>query len=93
MTCCDSTGSDDGLGFVLEMVRLLLLRPDFIVCEYVEKNVFLTNVLFASGNLFFGFDDLPTESLKSISTLPAAFGEGGGPAGIQEEPSSEAGLL
>ena len=61
MTCCNGSRSNDGLGFVLEMVCFLLLRPNFIVCKYVIKNGFLSDRLFASSNFFLGLDDLPTK--------------------------------
>ena len=45
----DGAGRDDGLGFVLEVVRFLFLRSDVVVGEDVEEDVRLTRRLSVSG--------------------------------------------
>ena len=67
VSCRNCAGSNDGLGFVLEMVSFLLLRPDLIVGKYIEEDGFLSDRLFASGNFFLDLDYLPTKSLSPIS--------------------------
>lgn len=61
MTCCNGPCSNDGLGFVLEMVCLLLLRPNFIVGKYIVKYGFLSDRLLPFGNVLLGLNNLPAE--------------------------------
>ena len=71
-------GGDDGLGFVLQVVRFFLLRPDVVVGEHVVEDGFLSDGLFASGDPFLGLDDLLAESLGFYLFVSRMFLDGAG---------------
>ncbi len=76
MACRDGACGNDGLSFVLEMVRLLLLRSNLVVCQDVVEDGFLSDGLFPSSKCFFSLDDIPSKSLEFISIVCSAMEEG-----------------
>ena len=83
MTCCNGARTNDRLSFLLEMVCLLLLRSNSIICEYIIKNGFLSGRFFPSGNFFLSLDDLPVKSLTFVSMVFSTTNEGSRPAEIR----------
>ena len=89
MTCSDGTRSNDGLGFVLEMVGFLFLRSYFIVCKYIKENGILSDGLFPFSKCLLGLNDVSTKSLGVVSMVTFITKEESRPAGTPEGPSFE----